>query len=351
MELDAGKPSTRTRAFFWVILGSFSVYFAEVVSGSDIFPFFKPLSWVLVFPLYALHTLVLWTAVFRNGRGWLYALFPAGALFGLYEAYITKVIWSPTWNAAPYRLGGVAVVETLLLVLFWHAFMAFIVPLFLAETALTSSREVFGLLPGPAKMMLASKRGPMLACALAFVAGIFQSTGAPTPFDSLASGILNSTFLIVLISVWKRRGGTRHRFRDLLPGPKGFKFLLALLGADYVILGALLRPEETPGIGAQATVWALYVFFGLLLYLGVRRSMVLKGGSSAPYEIDTSARRLVVLTVLFTAGSVLGSLTGLGFIAALSVWVAGIAFGLVVLGLTVRHVCSDRTGILGLDEA
>ena len=338
------------RIFFWLILGSFSVYFAEVVSGSDILPFFKPLSWALVFPLYTLHTLVLWYIVFRYGRGWLYALFPAGALFGLYEAYITKVIWSPTWNAAPIRLGGVAVVETLLLVLFWHAFMAFIIPLLLAETALTSSREVFNLLPGWAKRILTSKRASMLAYVFAVVAGIFQSIGAPTPFDSLASGILNSAFLIALISVWKRRGGTKYRLRDLLPGPKGFKALLALLGADYIVLGALLRPEEIPGVESQATVWALYGFFGLLLYLGVRRSRELKEEPSAPYEMDTSTRRLVILTALFTAGSILGSLTGLGFIIALPVWVVGIAFGLVVLGLTVQHVFFKRT-ILKLDEA
>ena len=338
------------RAFFWLILGSLSVYFAEVVSGSDIFPFFKPLSWILVFPLYTLHTLVLWTAVFRHGKGWLYALFPAGALFGLYEAYITKILWSPTWNPDPIRVSGVALIETLLLVLFWHAFMAFIIPLFLAETSLTSSREVFSLLPGQAKRILVSKRAPTLAYVLAFVAGILQSTGAPTPFDSLASGILNSAFLIVLISMWKRRGGTRYHLRDLLPGPKGFKLLLALLVVDYIVLGALLRPEETPGIGAQATIWALYLFFSLLLYLGVRRSKIFKVRTS-PYEMDTSARRLVALTALFTAGSVLGSLTGLGFIAALSVWVFGVAFGLIVLGLTVRHVFSDRTEIFGLDEA
>jgi hypothetical protein len=331
------------RIFFWLILGSLSVYFAEVVSGSDILPFFKPLSWALVFPLYTLHTLVLWHIVFRYGKGWLYTLFPAGALFGLYEAYITKVIWSPTWNAAPIRLGGVAVVETLLLVLFWHAFMAFIIPLLLAETALTSSREVFSLLPSWAKRILNSKRGSMLAYVLAVVAGIFQSIGAPTPFDSLASGILNSAFLIVLIFVWKRRGGTKYSLRDLLPGPKGFKVLLALLGVDYIVLGALLRPEEIPGVESQVTVWALYGIFGLLLYLGVRRSRDLKEEPSAPYEMDTSARRLVVLTALFTAGSVLGSLTGLGFMITLPVWVVGVAFGLIVLGLTVRHVFFKRT--------
>lgn len=338
MERDPVEPSTRMRAFFWLILGSLSVYFAEVVSGSDILPFFKPLSWVLVFPLYTLHTLVLWYVVFRNGRGRLYALFPAGALFGLYEAYITKVIWSPTWNEEPIRLGGVAVVETLLLVLFWHAFMAFILPLFLAETALTSSREVFTGLPLKIRRMLASDSVSKIVCVLTFAAGLFQSNGAPTPFDSLASGILNSTFLMALIVIWKRKRGDRYRFRDLLPGPRGFRVLLVLLGVDYLVLGGLLRPEELPGIEAQFTVWALYVFFGALFYAGIRLSGQEEKASSASYELDASVRRMGAMAILFTAGSVIGSLTGVGYFVALFVWVVGIAIGLMTLGLTIRRL-------------
>ena len=136
------RASFKIRLLFWIILGSFSVYFAEVVSGSDMYPFFNLVSYLLVLPLYTLHTLVLWYVVFHHGRGVMYVLFPAGALFGLYEAYITKVLWSPTWGDAIFKVGGVAVVETMVLVFFWHAFMAFILPLFLAETYLTSSREI-----------------------------------------------------------------------------------------------------------------------------------------------------------------------------------------------------------------
>ena len=343
MERDPGKPSAWTRAFFWLILGSLSVYFAEVVSGSDIFPFYKPVSWILVFPLYTLHTLVLWTAVFRHGRGRLYALFPAGALFGLYEAYITKVIWSPTWNDAPIRLGGVAVVETLLLVLFWHAFMAFIVPLFLAETALTSSREVFTGLPLRAKKMLQSGSASKIVYVLTFAAGLFQSNGASTPFDSLASGALNSAFLIALIVIWKRKRGDGYSLRDLLPGPRGFRVLLVLLGVDYLVLGGLLRPEEIPGIEAQSTVLALYLFFGTLLIAGIRLSGRVVEAPSASYELDASVGRMGAMAILFTAGSVIGSLTRVGYVVALLVWVVGIAIGLMTLGLTIRHLLFKKT--------
>jgi hypothetical protein len=325
------------RLFFWLILGSLSVFFAEVMSGSDIYPFYKLVSWLMVFPLYTLHTLVLWSVVFRRGRSWLYALFPAGAIFGLYEAYITKVIWSPSWDSAPIYLGGVAVVETLLLVLFWHAFMAFIIPLFLAETALTSSREVFSLLPGWAKRALTSGKAPVLAATLVFAAGVFQSIGTPTPLDSLASGLLNSGFLILLVLAWRRAGGHGYSLRELLPSPRGFKAMLALLGLVYLALGLLLRPEELPELGAQATVWAMYALFGLLIRRGIRLSRSVEQGGSN-YDLEASPGRMVSLAALFTAGSVLGSLTGLGFAFAMAVWIVGIAFGLFVFGQTVRHL-------------
>ena len=112
---------------------------------------------------------------------------------------------------------------------------------------------------------------------------------------------------------------------------------MALLLLDYVALGAILRPETLPGIGAQATVWVLYAFFGLLLYLAVRRSRDVDM-SKEPYEMELSTRRWLILTVLFTAGSVFGRLTGLGFIVALASWLAAIAFGVVMLGLTIRNV-------------
>jgi hypothetical protein len=337
MAQGKGEPTARVKAFFWLILGSLSVFFAEVISGSEIFPFTKLTGWVLIFPLYTLHTVVLWTVVFRYGRGWLYALFPAGALFGLYEAYITKVLWSPTWGGMPFYLGGVAVMETALLVLFWHSFMAFIIPLFIAETVLTSSREMYAYAPGWARRLLTSSRASMLGYALVVCSGLFSSQGAPSALHALASGVISSVFLWTLVRLWTRRGGSSYSFRELLPGPRGLKVLSALLVLDYVALGAILRPEMLPEISAQATIWVLYAFFGTLLYLAVKRSREMDT-TEMPYELGLSTRRWSILTVLFTAAAFFGRFTGLGFIVALASWFAATSFGVVMLVLTVRNV-------------
>ena len=145
-DLRTDRPSRRIRLFFWVILGAFSVFFAEVTVGSSMFPFFEPFSVLVTCPLYALHILVLGSIVLRHPSPLFASLFFAGAIFGLYEAYITKVLWSPPWNQKPVMVGGMAIIESMMLVLFYHAVMAFIVPLVAAERLLTSSGQATGTL-------------------------------------------------------------------------------------------------------------------------------------------------------------------------------------------------------------
>ena len=128
------NPIPRTHKYlFWLNLGLLSTFFAEVISGSDLFPFFHPWGILLVVPLYLLHTLIMITLVYRLGRPTLPALYFAGTLFGLYEAYITKVLWNPDWGEV-FKLAEIAVFEVLVLVFFWHTWMSFIFPLLAAET-------------------------------------------------------------------------------------------------------------------------------------------------------------------------------------------------------------------------
>lgn len=92
---DATKgpgPSRGQRLLFCIILGCLSCFFAEVVSGSYPYPFTTPWGLLSVFPLYTLHTLVLASLVYRRGRPRFSTLYQAGCVFGMYEAYVTKVL-------------------------------------------------------------------------------------------------------------------------------------------------------------------------------------------------------------------------------------------------------------------
>jgi hypothetical protein len=333
-------PDRRTKLFFWYLLGCLSTYFAEVWSGSQPFSFLNIQSYVLVVPLYTLHTLFLWTLIWRNGRPWLYALFPAGCLFGLYEAYITKVLWNPTWETSTPNVFGIALVETMVLVLFWHCFMSFIVPLILGEAVFTSSNEIYTLLPDWALRFIERLERRRLYNVFPFFGGLFQSVGTGSVLNSILSGLLTTLFLVALLVLWRRGGGESYTMRQLLPDDREFKGITLALAVYYVLTTFFMRAEEIPGLDAQATIWVLYAFFGALLFLALRKSREVLP-KSITLRLSPSPVRLMTLGALISAGSVVGFVTSLNMVWALTVWLIGILFGLFVLIKTVQRLLSN----------
>ena len=330
-------PDRRTKLLFWYILGCLSTYFAEVWSGSQPFSFLNIQSYVLVIPLYTLHTLFLWTLIWRNGKSWLYALFPAGCLFGLYEAYITKVLWNPTWEISTPNVFGIALTETMVLVLFWHCFMSFVVPLLLGEAIFTSSSETYSMLPDWALGFLDRLERRKLYCVLPFFGGLFQSVGTGSVLNSVLSGLLTTLYLVALLILWRRRGGESYSMRQLLPDDREFKGITVALAVYYVLTTIFMRAEEIPGLDAQATIWVLYLFFGALLYLALRKSREVEP-KPISLRISPSPVRLMMLSALISLGSVVGFVTRLNLVWALTVWLIGISFGLFVLFKTVQSL-------------
>ncbi len=131
-------PPWKHKGFFWLLLAAYSTFFAEVFAGSDLFPFYHAWGLAVLVPLYGLHSLILTTLIYRYGRPRLFTLVFAGMLFGLYEAYMTKVLWHPDWGAVKL-VADVAVVEVLVLVFWWHAWLSYLTPLILSERLLTAS--------------------------------------------------------------------------------------------------------------------------------------------------------------------------------------------------------------------
>jgi hypothetical protein len=330
----------KIRYSFWLVLGVLSTVIPEVIAGSDIYPFFKITDYLIVIPLYTLHSLVLWYVVWNWGKPRLYNLFPAGAIFGLYEAYMTKVIWNPNWSDAPLKIGGIAIVETMVLVLFWHSFLAFIVPLFVAES-LTSSNEILQGLPQWFSDWLEKFRNGRKYLILPFIAGSFQAINTPTVADSLFSGLSTTIITMAIIVAWRRTSKTGYTFRSMLPTKKEFNALLTMLLVFYVLMGVFWTPELLPGIGPQVTVWVLYLFFGGLLYSGIKKSR--EETTVNPVEINLTDRKMVIFGAVFTLGSFLGKATGFSLFIIYFVWFGGIIFGLIVLQKTIQDLTNGVT--------
>ena len=68
--------SAKQKVIFWIVAGVISVFFAEVVSGSTPFPFFTPDGWLIVFPVYELHIVLITSEILLTGRSEIIANFP-----------------------------------------------------------------------------------------------------------------------------------------------------------------------------------------------------------------------------------------------------------------------------------
>ena len=311
---------------FWVTLAAFSTFFAEVFSGSDMFPFFNAWGILVVVPLYGLHIILLASLVYRAEKPRFPSLVYAGMLFGLYEAYLTKVLWAPPWGD-PVIIAGFAPIETLVLVFWWHAWFSFIIPLLVAEKLLTDSNSLGRSLPGKIGKFFNSWGG--LAAVMAF-GGLFQSINSPDVGASLLSGISTTAVLVGLVVIWKRTTRDQtYTMAKLLPNRRQFKWLLIPAGIMYLVMGILIRPDWYPGLIGHLMIWILYaITIYLFLQSQKKPALELEENELASW----APKRWLLLAGIFplaaTAGEIL--LGGLFAPLALAFWFGGIIFGVVM---------------------
>ena len=320
----------RRKYVFWLILASLSALFGEVSIGATLYPFFTPWGLAVILPLYGLHTLVLGSLVYRFGKPRFETLYLAGVIFGLYEAYITKVIWNPTWES-PVQIGGIAILEFLVVVLFWHPFMSFMVPLGVAEL-LTSKRK---LLPG----FILKK--PFV---FAFILGALESSNSPSPLHSFLSLASTLALVLVLIHLWKKDYAGEEMV-ELLPARKELKILVPALLTYYVVLGLGINRAAIPGLAPQAFVWVFYALTFYLLHRALKKS---KGLPVERAECELSKGSMMKFSLIWTLSGVLFSTIEMGFhelkfaIIAL-LWLVGGTIGVLSFVRSVRWVLRPET--------
>ncbi len=309
---------------FWIILAAFSTFFAEVFSGSDMFPFFHSWGLLVVVPLYGLHIILLASLIYRAPQPRFSSLVFAGMIFGLYEAYLTKILWAPTWGD-PVIIAGFAPVETLVLVFWWHAWFSFIIPLLVAEKLLTDSTSLGRSLPGRIGRFFNSWWG--LAGVMIF-GGFFQSINSPSIGESVMSGLSNSAVLVILVMIWKRvtRDKT-YGMDELLPNRKQFKWLLVPTAIMYLAMAILIRPDWYPGFVGHLMIWILY---GVSFYL-LSKSQKAPEVILEEIELNTwGNKKWLLLAGIFPLAATAGEIILEIFapFLALVFWFGGITFGL-----------------------
>ncbi len=314
--VDGGRsPGLARRIGFWVYLGLVSTAFAEVL-----FPNTPVALLVVIAPVYLLHAVVLAGVVFRAGRVTYPALYLAGVLFGLWEAYVTKVVWAPVGDPIPFQVAGVYWFEALSLVLFWHPVVAFVLPVVVVEAVATDS----GRAPGPP--LAGHRYAPHLAVAAGAYLALFQGTLGVAPAWVLLANVVTLAVLLGGLAVWRATGSHGYAMAALLPRGRELWTLGAALAGLYLVLGATFRPGALPRRPLpHLIVLAAYAVVGGALLATLRRGP----DADATTAVAFTWPRVLAATAAFVLAS-FGSgllLAPLGSYVFLSYFVVGLAVG------------------------
>ncbi len=293
-----------------VLVATLSIALAEVSIASSPWGLLLPLAWILLVPVYGMQVLLLATIVLRtNARPTLTALWSAGLIMGLYEFYITLVLWNSTDYDNPYT-GLVHWPSLIVITGFWHAFVSTIAPIILAEQVMARQPRLAGLLPRPLRAL-----GPRGRWVALVIVGVISGGMYGTVEPMITAFALGGSLLVVWgVVVWARRAGPVEDFaRDALPNRAGLGWITTILAMVFGLF--ILYANTADGISAPRQLFAAgcYVVAGLLLWRNLR------------HRREVPVTRLALMPV--------GAAAGLTYvaIAAVVAWVPGVPVAVAVV--------------------
>lgn len=333
-----GKVSSFEKLAFWVVVGIISVFFAEVISGSTPYPYFTAAGWLIVFPVYALHTVVLGTIVLKYGKPTLYTLYPAGMIFGMYETYITKVVWGGAeWGSNGPSVFGISLIPFFLVVLFWHPFMSFIIPLTLSEASLTHSRGMLSYLPSRINSLFSTpqkaKRSLIYGAILFGLMGMFNLDALSCLLSSLSSAF----FVLIVVLLWRRYILSRGRtLGDYLPGRVGFSIVLFLLLIFYLFSTFNFKPEYLPPVPVHLFTFLIYALLFLLLWKNLKVSRG-EGPKGFRFPFAISTKFSLMLIFIFATTTTIEALFSLRLLIFAFFLVVETVIGFIFVYYSIRY--------------
>ena len=285
----------------WTILIS-----AEVFSGASLKQgLWHPWTLLVTYWLYFGHFFFFTTLSIWTRRTSLSSLYLWGVLFGLYESWITKVIWhgyEGNGNLVLGSMGPFGFSEFSMVVIF-HPVMAFILPLAAAGVVFPSLRPLF---PG-INWLIKPGRGPLLVRIYMILSlGTIVAMNSGGPLNLL----VNLGFGALVFGVLLNQSKPCRQLVDARPivvfGRKGYIGLCLYLGLLYGVTYFHLRPEGLPSASVQWLTAAMYAIPIIGLWLqprGTPRETSMDQGS-----LDQDRKALITLV---------GSVLGLGLIGSL----------------------------------
>ncbi|HGG05420.1 MAG TPA: hypothetical protein ENK28_08165 [Aliiroseovarius sp.] len=306
-------PVRRLLFLLWVTILAYGL--PEVIAGTGRLWIVTPGVYLFAAPLYFLHFMVLVQIALRTGRTSWPALYLFGVIFGLYETWITKVVWAGYADSDGFSFGAFGpwfgIHETLGLVLFYHAVISFLLPLAAMSRLFPAWGQAF---PVPDWVFGTGRMAFLRRLGLVVILGVVTAANNPVLPEYLI------TWLPLLALLWlgylwlRRQGAMRPVCEQTRPftAPRfsllGFLVIIVLLGLVYGGAIPKLRPDATP----PAPALMLTALFYPVLALAIWRTRARDPNDSQHQATQPAKRPFGWLLAVFLLGLALLVLAGAG---------------------------------------
>lgn len=256
--------------YYNIALGLLSAFWAESTISSSVFLFREPFSLLVTVPLYALHAILLAYLISWRGNPRLYIIYTAGMVFGLYEAYITKMLFHHAWDSPQLEWLGVSWFAFPLLVFWYHPIFAFIVPLFLMELVVAGRRPGYWFIPESLYARIAKNPRKWLIGLGCFMGCYHGLTSKP--LDHMLGSLYDG--LVIFAVIYAARSElSKHKEATILRlSNKAAALCCVGLAAIFLTTGFTLRTEALPSWQGHATVIVFYAVYLSTIIFYIRQN-------------------------------------------------------------------------------
>ncbi|MGA2257353.1 MAG: hypothetical protein ABSG53_22070 [Thermoguttaceae bacterium] len=291
-----GIPSENVRSrvlFARILVGLIVLICAEVFSGASLpLGLWHPWTVLVTYWLYFAHFFFFTTLAVRTGRTSLSCLYLWGVLFGLYESWITKVIWYGYSGDGKFAMGNIGPYgfSEISMVFIFHPVVSFILPLAVTCLLCPSLRRLF---PELAWFTGKSKgaRIVQVYLVLSFAPVMGMNSGGPI---NLAVNLAVAEILLLALLWLARAALASSDGRQIVVFSRwGFAGVSVYLALLYGVMYIALRPEGRPSLGVQLFTFVFYVLAIAGLWLHGKRQPLAVAG------VPLEKRELKLVIILF----------------------------------------------------
>jgi len=273
-----------------LLIGLVVLICAEVFSGASIQAgLWHPWTWLVTYWLYFAHFFFFTTLAVRTGRTSFWSLYLWGVLFGLYESWITKVIWYGYSGDGKFVMGSIGPYgfSEISMVFLFHPVASFILPLAVVCVLCPTLRRLFPDLA----WFTGKSRGARVVqvyLVVSFATVMAMNSGGPVNLAMNLAVVIVLLFLLLRLSRSTLSSSDGHSI--VVFSQWGFVGLCLYLVLLYVVTYVFLRPEGLPTIPVQLVTFVFYALAIAGLWLHRRREPLL----GSVVEVKQRESKLVI---------------------------------------------------------